>query len=165
MWKSIIGWEGYYSVNENGDVKNDVNGNLIKGDINSVGYYRVCLYNKNNIPSKQRFFRHRLVAIHFIENTLNLKEVNHIDGDKSNNHKENLEWINRKENELHCRKEINTKEYKPYKVCYLNDDEIIYNVKSDLSNKLNVTTACVKNWLHGKSKGYINYGIKEIKYV
>lgn len=165
MWKSIIGWEGYYSINENGEVRNDLNGNLIKGDINSSGYYRVCLYNKNHIPSKQRFFRHRLVAIHFIENPYDLKEVNHIDGDKSNNTKNNLEWINRKENELHCRKDINTKEYKPYEVKYNDGNIEIYDVKSDLANKLNVTTTSVKNWLHNKSKGYINYDIKEIKYI
>ena len=47
MWKNIKGWEGYYSINENGDVRNDITGKLIKGDINLSGYYRVCLYNKN----------------------------------------------------------------------------------------------------------------------
>ena len=165
MWKNIKGWEEYYSINEHGDVRNNITGKLIKGDMNSAGYYRVCLYNKNHKPSKQRFFRHRLVAIHFIDNPLNLEEVNHIDGDKSNNSKNNLEWVNRKENELHCRKEINNKEYKPFKVCYFNGDIELYDVKSDLANKLKVTSACVKNWLHGKSKGYTNYGIKEIKYL
>ena len=165
MWKNIIGWEGYYSVNEYGEVRNDITNNIIKGDINNYGYYRVCLYNKNHKPAKQRFFRHRLVATHFIENPLNLDEVNHINGDKSNNHRSNLEWVCRKENELHCRKEIKTKEYKPFKVIFLNGEEVIYDVKSDLSNNLNVTTACIKNWLHGKSNGYTNYGIKEIKYI
>lgn len=165
MWINIKGWEKYYSVNENGEVMNNVTGKLIVGDVNNVGYYRVCLNNKNNTPSRQRFFRHRLVAHHFIENPLNLKEVNHIDGDKSNNHVSNLEWINRKENEIHCRKKINTKEYKPYKVVYFDGREEMYDVKSDLSNIINVTPACVKNWLHGATKGYINYGIKEIKYI
>lgn len=165
MWKNIKGWEGYYSINENGYVRNDITGKLIKGDINSSGYYRVCLYNKNHKPSKQRFFRHRLVAIHFIDNPLNLEEVNHIDGDKSNNSRDNLEWVSRKENELHCRKEINNKEYKPFKVCYFDDNIELCDTKSDLASKLNVTTACIKNWLHGKSKGYMNYGIKEIKYL
>lgn len=165
MWKSIKGWEGLYSINENGDVKNDITGNLIKGDINSSGYYRVCLYNKNHKPSKERFFRHRLVAIHFIENPYELKEVNHIDGDKSNNHVNNLEWVSREENELHCRKVLNNKEYKPYKVIYSDDNEEIYETKSELANKLGVSGACIKNWLHGKTKGYVNYNIKEIKYL
>lgn len=165
MWIPIKGWENFYSINEHGEIRNDLKGNLIKGGINSSGYCRVCLYNKNHTPSKQRFFRHRLVAEHFIDNPLNLKEVNHIDGNKLNNHKDNLEWITRKENELHCRKEINTKEYKPYKVTYFNGEEVIYDVKSDLAIKLKVTPACVKNWLHGKTKGYLKYKIKNIEYI
>lgn len=165
MWKSIKGWENYYSINEYGEIKNDLKGNLIKGDVNSSGYCRVCLYNKNHNPSKQRFFRHRLVAKHFIDNPLNLKEVNHKDGNKFNNHKDNLEWSSRKQNELHCRKTINTKEYKPYEVIYFDNKKVIYDVKSDLASELKVTSACVKNWLHGKTKGYINYGIASIKYI
>lgn len=47
MWKPIKGWEELYAVNEFGEVKNLKTGNLIKGDINNVGYYRVCLYNKS----------------------------------------------------------------------------------------------------------------------
>ena len=165
MWKDIKDWEDYYEVNTEGVVRNKLNGNIIKGDINNAGYYRVCLWNKNHIPSKQRFFRHRLVAETFIENPLNLPQVNHIDGDKSNNHISNLEWCSQKENELHSRKVINTKEYKPFRVIYNNGQEVLYDVKSDLSEKLGVTTACVKNWLHNKSKGYVNYDIEIIEYV
>ena len=165
MWKDIKDWEDYYEVNTEGVVRNKLNGNIIKGDINNAGYYRICLWNKNHIPSKQRFFRHRLVAETFIENPLNLPQVNHIDGDKSNNHISNLEWCSQKENELHSRKVINTKEYKPFRVIYNNGQEVLYDVKSDLSEKLGVTTACVKNWLHNKSKGYVNYDIEIIEYV
>lgn len=165
MWKSIIGWEGYYSVNENGDVRNDLKGNLIVGDTNSSGYYRVNLYNKNNTPPKQRFFRHRLVAMHFLENPFNKRAVNHIDGDKSNNHTSNLEWVTDKENELHSRKVINVKSYKPFMVSY-NDGTVKYfDVKSDLASELNLTNTAIKHWLHGKSQGYTKYGILEIKYI
>lgn len=165
MWKQIKGWEGYYSVNRLGEVRNDITDKLIVGDKNSTGYYRVCLYNKNHIPPKQRFFRHRLVATHFIENPLNLEEVNHIDGDKSNNSVDNLEWIDRKLNELHCRKDINTKEYKPFIVLFNDGTELHCDVKSDISTKLNVTTTTVKGWLHEKSKGYTAFNIKEIYYI
>lgn len=67
MWKSIKEWEGLYSINENGDIKNDKTGKLIVGDKNNCGYCRVCLYDKQN-NRKQRYFRHRLVAIHFLDN-------------------------------------------------------------------------------------------------
>lgn len=165
MWKDIIGWEDYYEVNNNGDVRNKIKGNLLVGDINNAGYHRVCLYNKNNKPQKQRFFRHRLTAQHFIENPNNLPQVNHKDGDKSNNNVNNLEWVTQKENEVHSRKIINVKEYKPFRVVFNNGESNIYDVKSDLSLRINVTTPCIKNWLHGVSKGYINYGIKELYYI
>lgn len=44
---------------------------------------------------------HRLVALHFIENLNNKPEVNHIDGNKLNNHYLNLEWCIRSENAQH----------------------------------------------------------------
>lgn len=165
MWKDIIGWEEYYEISSDGEVRNKLTGKLLIGDKNNCGYYRVCLYNKNHTPPKQRFFRHRLVAQHFIENPNSLPQVNHKNGDKSDNKMNNLEWVTQKENEIHSRKIINTKEYKPFKVKY-NDGTIhIYDVKSDLSQEINVTSSCVKNWLHGDTKGYINYGIREIFYI
>lgn len=45
---------------------------------------------------------HRLVAIQYIPNPHNLPEVNHIDGNKLNNHKDNLEWVTRSENSKHA---------------------------------------------------------------
>lgn len=44
----------------------------------------------------------RIVAIAFILNPLNLLEVNHKDGDKTNNTESNLEWVTKSENQLHA---------------------------------------------------------------
>ena len=98
MWRKIPNWEEY-EVDETGKVRNTLTGNTIVGDTNNAGYQRICCYRNKH---KQRFFRHRLVAELFIDNPNNLPEVNHIDGDKTNNRMENLEWVTASENQLHA---------------------------------------------------------------
>lgn len=164
MWKPIKHWENDYAVNENGDVMNLHNHHLLKGDRNSEGYYRVCLYNIHHNPSKQRFFRHRLVAEAFIPNPNNLPEVNHKDCDKSHNFQNNLEWITKKDNELHSHK-TGSKPYKPFEVIFDNQDIKTYNVKSDCAKDIGVTSGLIRMWLHKESFTYIKYNIKQIKYI
>ena len=161
MWKDIPNWEIYYEINENGEVRNKLTGNYIKGDINNAGYYRVCLYHKSK---RQRFFRHRLVAQLFIPNPNNYTEVNHIDGDKSHNFKENLQWCNRVFNEREAQR-INIKQYKPFKVYFQNGEYKEYEFAIDLANELKVTKRTIQNYLQGKSNGYKSRGINEIKYL
>jgi len=65
----------------------------------SFDYKRIRLYH--NFKHKD-FSIHRLVAEHFINNPKNLAEVNHKDGNKLNNNKENLEWVSRSGNQKHA---------------------------------------------------------------
>lgn len=64
------------------------------------GYHTVHLCNKGKVKTH---FIHRLVAEAFLDKTVNT-EVNHIDGDKQNNHVQNLEWVTHSENKLHALK-------------------------------------------------------------
>lgn len=161
MWKDIPTWEDIYELNENGEVRNKITGNYIKGDINNAGYYRVCLYKK---PRKERYFRHRLVAELFIPNPNNLPEVNHINGDKSKNCASNLQWCNRTHNEREAHR-TRIKEYKPYYVIFDNGIRKEYEFAIELANELQVTKRTIQNYLQGKSKGYLDKGIKEIQYL
>lgn len=63
------------------------------------GYYQIIL--KDCSGKKKSFLLHRLVAMKFLPNPNKLPEVNHIDGDKANNKKDNLEWVTRSENMKH----------------------------------------------------------------
>lgn len=72
---------------------------ILKDKIDENGYHSVCLYH-NGIRNTYKV--HRLVAEYFIENPDNKPEVNHIDGNKSNNAIWNLEWATRTENMQHA---------------------------------------------------------------
>jgi len=65
--------------------------------INSNGYFIVTLDGKQHSV-------HRLVASHFIPNPYGYEQVNHIDGDKQNNHVSNLEWCTAEQNAQHALK-------------------------------------------------------------
>lgn len=110
----VAGYEGYYEVSNFGRVKSvsryvkmprenqkprlkqDI---FLKQGVNPNGYNLVVL-SKGNTP--KTCVVHRLVATAFIENTFNKRCVNHIDGIKSNNTVDNLEWVTHSENNQHA---------------------------------------------------------------
>ena len=71
----------------------------MKAYLDTWGYPKITLLNNGKKIQKNI---HRLVAEAFIPNPLNKPEVNHIDGDKTNNMVDNLEWVTRSENEQHA---------------------------------------------------------------
>lgn len=74
---------------------------ILKEKTNRYGYKMIALSNENG---RKCFTIHRLVAKAFIDNKSNYNEVNHIDGNKSNNKFNNLEWCTRRDNILHAYK-------------------------------------------------------------
>lgn len=158
---------GFYEVSNFGLVRNKRSKKIIIGDVNNCGYHRICFCDKKN-NRKERVFVHRLVYktfYHLNEFKDDGMVINHIDGDKSNNNLNNLEAITQLENERHSRIVLKSKPYKPFFVKF--DNEIIkkYQTKKEFSNEINVTTTCIKYWLHKKNKGYKKYNIKEIYYI
>ena len=87
-WKPIIGYENRYLISNNGEVFSLIKNKILKKEIRR-DYYSVQLYNELGY---KHFSIHRLVAIHFIENTKKLLFVNHKDENKLNNSYKNLEW-------------------------------------------------------------------------
>lgn len=64
--------------------------------------YGYLMFNIRNKGKQQCFKVHRLVALLFIPNKYGKKEVNHKDGDKTNNRVDNLEWVTSSENKKHA---------------------------------------------------------------
>lgn len=111
-WRDITGYEGLYQVSNLGRVrsldryveskiicKSFIKGKILNTSFQKNGYVVITLSKSGK---RKQFKIHRLVAQAFISNFENKPEVNHKDGDKTNNCSDNLEWVTRKENNQHA---------------------------------------------------------------
>ena len=104
-WRDIPGYEGYYQVSNLGRFASFINmGNHLPDGIRRIkplhrkknGYYVAILCKSRKY---RHIYIHRLVADVFCEKSENRKEIDHIDGDKSNNKASNLRFVTPKENQ------------------------------------------------------------------
>ena len=90
----INGYENYL-IYPSGKVYSKVSKIYLSVFDHGTGYLKVVLY-KDGIQKNHSI--HRLLAIHFIENPDNKPEVDHWDGNKTNNKLNNLRWVTHSEN-------------------------------------------------------------------
>lgn len=164
-WKQIPGYEKYEASNLGRlrrkyseftiKYKNTGAYKYLKTFENKYGYL-LCFLYKNQNRSVKLF--HRVIAELFINNPKNKKEVNHKNGIKNDNRIENLEWVDRRENQLHA---INTgllilKGGDPPKLNYKKAQEIrkLYKEgrnKSSLARQYSVSRSSISKIIDYKS--------------
>ena len=114
VWKPISEYDGFYEVSNTGKVRSVdhirksgrsdylMKGRELKQIFGSSGYLQVSL---SKLGKTKIIMVHRLVAKTFVENkSEDCIAVNHKDGNKTNNHASNLEWVTYSENQKHAYK-------------------------------------------------------------
>lgn len=141
-WKIINDSDGHYFINNLGEMRRDSymfisksgvvlhrQAKHIKPKYNQHNGYYSYRYRDINGKSKTQYI-HRLVAMHFINNPHEYEQVNHIDGNKSNNIVTNLEWCTGKQNMEHASKNglINTTSEKRKIQCAINQTKSLAKI-------------------------------------
>lgn len=157
IWADVSGYEGLYKISNLGKLKSlysrgSKSDYIVKLNKNTAGYYFKSLYKNKNFKNN---YIHRLVASHFVENPYNKPQVNHKDGNKINNNADNLEWVNRSENQLHA---YANKLQSPKKCNYnievydLNKNLIgVFERQVDIIRKLKVSKTSIQYQLSNKN--------------
>lgn len=104
MYRDIKNYEGYYQINENGEIKSvdrtikkkngvwTLKGKPLRANIATNGYKYVVLSKDGKTKT---CYIHRMMAETFLNEEHDGLEVNHINGIKTDNRLENLEWLDR----------------------------------------------------------------------
>ena len=94
-WMDIQGYESFYRISDYGRVYSKIRKRIMKPFPNPKGYLLIELQSKTMQV-------HRLVMTHFkSQEDMAIKQVNHKDSNKKNNHLSNLEWVTNLENQRH----------------------------------------------------------------
>lgn len=99
--------------------------------------YIVLNYRDNG--NSKNIKLHTCIASNFVKNPFGKSQVNHIDGDKSNNDSNNLEWVTRKENMIHASfvglTTIGNHKWRKHRNVSLTENEIIKSRSEEYKEK------------------------------
>lgn len=137
-----------YFICDKGFIISTVRGlKILYPRIDKNGYTR-C-YIRDITSSKRKDYKlHRLVAEYFISNPNNYKVVNHIDGDKTNNKIENLEWCTYSYNNKHAYDTGLNHSKKCPIICTTNNK--VYASQLEASKELNISRKGISLILKGE---------------
>lgn len=139
-------------------------GTITKGSFDKNSGYMTININRHE------YRVHRLIAFAFLKNNeINQEIVNHIDGDKTNNKKENLEWVTHKRNSLHAFQIGLSKTPKGRAICKINvktDDIIkVFTSVREAAKSIGKTHCNLVACCAGRQKTAYGFGWKYIESV
>ena len=152
-WKTIENVTNY-EVSDLGQIRNTKTNYILKGRLSKSGYLQVSLTDKET-KKKKNYYIHRLVAIYFLENLDNKREVNHKDGNKLNNNVDNLEWVTPSENQKHRQKILGKTKTSQRKIGKFNKNHVLieeYPSIVDAAKSFGKSRVNIDNALQGKQK-------------
>ena len=101
QWETVAECNGEYQVSNLGRVKSLKQGKerILNNCLSTTGYLVVGIHKKGK---RKNWPIHKLVALSFLPNADKKPQINHKDGNKTNNNINNLEWVTAKENAQHA---------------------------------------------------------------
>lgn len=147
--------DSYYLISQTGKIKNARNNTLLKGSLDQYGYKYFHLHSTIN----KNIWIHRAVWETFGDNLIDGMVINHIDGNKLNNHIDNLEQVSSKENKQH---ELRALHPEKNKIVYQFDKKgnllAIYASINECARQLNLDSRHISSCVQDKIasvKGFI----------
>lgn len=168
LWQYVDGFDEQYKVSNFGRVLNVKNNAILKQSTNYKGYKVVSLLKDGK--SKQKRV-HRIVAKAFIGETdkKGANQINHKDGNKSNNHISNLEWCTPKENINHAiqtglwnyeKGENKLNEEKVKEIRRLHSEGMTYE---KIAQQFNINKSTARRAGNGTTWSWVNYENSKVK--
>ena len=152
--KNLKNYKGHYTITENGQIFSIRSNKFIKPFLTEDGYHRIEL-SKNGVGKKHRV--HILLLESFSPNPDPDKydQVNHWDGNKTNNVLENLKWSNDEENRDHAINVLGYTHCSPVKIKridILTKEEVIFKTKHSAAKSLVLPDERTSQKLKNRSK-------------